>query len=66
MRTIKEEIRDEITYQCDGPVSEFGAMYRALNLKEVTKYSTQDIADVLWEVIADIRENGPIPSNEGY
>lgn len=61
---IQDEIRHELTYQGDGPVSEFGAIQRALNLKEVTKYSTDDIANVLWEVMAQIREHGDIPSNE--
>jgi len=61
----EKEIFEEITYQGDGPVNEFGAMCRAINLAQVTNYKQQDIAEALNKAIKCIRENdGELPSKE--
>lgn len=64
MKTLQDEILHEITHQCDGPVTEFVAIYRAINLAKITNWDTQDIADALDTALTDLRGNGSLASNE--
>jgi hypothetical protein len=64
MKTIIEEITEEIAHTTDGPVTEFVAISRALNLKEITTYGADDIAEALHNVLQGIKEHGDIPSSE--
>lgn len=62
MKNLQACISD-INHTCDGPVTQFVAISRAISLKG--EYADETIAEALNVVINDISSNGPIPSDEG-
>jgi len=55
------EIHSDIFDTNDGPVTEFSAMYKAVQLAASKEYDCEDIANVLYEGLKDFKE---LPSTE--
>lgn len=54
----------EINHTTDGPVTEFVAISRAIELAETKMFPASDLANALSNVLDQIRSNGVIQSTE--
>lgn len=61
LQTTKWDIQAEIFNTHDGPVTEFVAIHRAIELAASRSYSVEDISNVLYEGLKDFKE---LPSTE--
>jgi predicted transcriptional regulator len=61
--TIDEMVAD-ILDRNDGPVTEFVAIYRAMDLAKQSYTTAGDVANALCEALTIIRDSGTIPSGE--
>ena len=61
MRKIIENIKSDLTHQCDGPVTKYVVISRAIELVGNSLYDPKFITDALDEVLEDFVE---LPSNE--
>src|SRR5690242_6279300 len=60
----ENNLKKEIAHQTDGPVTDFVAISRAIELAYNQKAQPSEIANALSEVLEDIKGGGTIPSNE--
>jgi hypothetical protein len=56
--------KDEIAHTTDGPVTEFVAICRAMEMAKSGGWSTETLSNALNSVLMNIKQNGTIKSTE--
>lgn len=62
--TEKLEVYHELLSQCDGPVTPFVAISRAIELAYANTYNVEEISNALSDALDFLANNGDLPTNE--